>query len=197
MTDIRELHRRALQVTVDLVNQVRPDQLALRTPCAEWDLGQLLAHMTGQNHGFAAAARGERQDEGVFLPRPVDADPAAVHAASAADLAAAFAEDGMLERDVWLVEIKAGPMFPGAAAVSFHLVDSVAHGWDVAETLGLPVAFDDDVLQVALAIARRVPDGQVRLEPAAAFAPSVAAKPGAGALDEILGLLGRTPDWRG
>ncbi len=58
MSDIRVLHRRALQVSVDAVNRVRPDQLALPTPCAEWDLGRLLAHMTGQNHGFAAVARG-------------------------------------------------------------------------------------------------------------------------------------------
>lgn len=197
MADLRELHRRALQVTVDVVNQVSPDQLGLPTPCSAWNLGQLLAHMTGQNHGFADAARGETQDEGIFQPRPVDADPAGLHAASAADLAAAFAEDGMPERSVWLAEIKQGPFFPGVVAVSFHLVDSVAHGWDVAEALGLPVEFDDEVLTAALGIARRVPDGPNRLEPGASFAPSVVAKPGAAAFEEILGLLGRSADWRG
>jgi len=196
MTDLRVLHRRALQVTVDVVNQVSADQLGLATPCAEWDLGQLLAHMTGQNHGFAAAARGETSDEGVFAPRPVGADPAGLHKASADDLAAAFAEDGMLERELWLVEIRPEPLFAAPIAISFHLVDCVAHGWDVAESIGVPVGFDEEVLTAALAIARRVPDGPNREQPGASFRPGVKTDEGASVFDEILGLLGRSADWR-
>ncbi|HEV2634078.1 MAG TPA: TIGR03086 family metal-binding protein [Actinocrinis sp.] len=197
MTDLRELHRRALQVSVDVVDQVSPDQLALPTPCSAWNLGQLLAHMVGQNHGFAAAARGESKDAGIFQPRPIEADPAGLHAASAADLAAAFAEDGLLDRQVWLAEITAGPVFPAPVAISFHLVDSVAHAWDVAESIGVPVAFDPEVLQTALAVSRRIPDAENRLEPGSAFAPGAVVEPGAAAFEEILALLGRSPDWRG
>ena len=196
MTDLRVVHRRALQVTVDIVNLVRADQLGLPTPCSEWDLGQLLAHMTGQNHGFAAAARGETSDANVFDPRPVGADPAGLHAASAEDLAAAFAEEGVLDRSLWLVEIKQGPMFPAPVAISFHLVDSVAHGWDVAQALGVPVEFDDEVLGTALAISRRVPDGPNREEPGSAFRPGVRSAPDAPPFEEILALLGRSEDWR-
>jgi uncharacterized protein (TIGR03086 family) len=197
MTGLQELHRRALQVTVDVVNQVSADQLGLRTPCSEWDLGQLLAHMVGQNHGFAAAARGERSDEGVFSPRSVvGGDPAVLHAASADDVAAAFALDDVLRRGFWLPEIRPEPPFPGRVAISFHLVDCVAHGWDVAEAIGVPVDFDEEVLASALEISRAVPDGPNREQPGASFRPGVKTAAGVSAFGEILGLLGRRADWR-
>jgi len=197
MTDLQELHRRALQVTVDVVNQVSADQFGLPTPCSEWDLGQLLAHMIGQNHGFAAAARGEKSDEGVFDPRPVvDGDPGALHEASAEDVAAAFAEEGVLGRGFWLPEIRREPPIPGRVAISFHMVDCVAHGWDVAEAIGVRVDFDEEVLASALEISRAVPDGPNREEPGASFRPGVKLGEGASAFEEILGLLGRSADWR-
>jgi len=196
MSDIRVLHRRALQVSVDAVNRVRPDQLALPTPCAEWDLGRLLAHMTGQNHGFAAVARGETSDLSVWRDRPVGDDPGGAYAASARDLAAAFAEDGLLERRFWLPEIREGGMFPATLGVSFHLVDSVVHAWDVARSLGETVAFDDEVLAAALRIAEQVPDGENREQPGAAFKHGLAVAAEASRLDRILGLLGRAPDWK-
>lgn len=195
MTDLRVLHRRALQATVDVVNRVTPDQLGVPTPCTEWDLGQLLAHMTGQNRGFAASARGERTDAAVFAPLPVDADPALLHAASAADLAAAFAEEGVRLRQLWLPEIRDGGLFPAMTAVGFHLVDSVAHAWDVARSIGVPVSFDGEVLDAALVISLAIPDGPARERPGAAFGPGVGVGRDAPTLDRILGLLGRSPGW--
>jgi uncharacterized protein (TIGR03086 family) len=195
MTDLRVLHRRALRVTVEIVDQVTPDRLGAPTPCTEWDLGQLLAHMTGQNHGFAASARGERTDVGVFAPRPVDADPAGLHATSAEDLAAAFAQEGADRRELWLPEIRDGGLFPAQTAVGFHLVDSVAHGWDVARSIDVPVWFDDEVLDAALVISLAVPDGPERERPGAVFRPGVGVGRDAPTLDRILGLLGRSPDW--
>ena len=196
MTDLRVLHRRALQVAVDAVNRVRPDQLGLPTPCSAWNLGRLLAHMTGQNHGFAAAARGESSDRSVFDDRPVGDDPGGVHAASAADLVAAFAEEGGLARGFWLPEIRDGQTFPGRTAVGFHLVDSVAHAWDVARSIGETVSFDDEVLAAALAVSEQVPDGANREAPGASFKHGLAIDAGAPTLDRILALLGRSPDWK-
>ncbi|HEV3173923.1 MAG TPA: TIGR03086 family metal-binding protein [Actinocrinis sp.] len=196
MTDIRVLHRRALQVSVDAVNRVRPDQLAVPTPCSEWDLGRLLAHMTGQNHGFAAVARGESSDLSVWRDRPVGDDPGGAYAASATDVAAAFAEDGLLERRFWLPEIRDDGTFPATLGVSFHLVDSVVHAWDVARSLGDPVEFDDEVLAAALRISEQVPDGENREKPGAAFKHGLAVAADGSPLDRILALLGRAPDWK-
>jgi uncharacterized protein (TIGR03086 family) len=74
-------------------------------------------------------------------------------------------------------------------------VDYVVHGWDVARCLGAGFEPDPGVLAAALKIAEAVPDGPSRLEPGAAFRPAVAAPGQAGALDQIVALLGRPPDW--
>ena len=195
MTGIRVLHKRALQVTVDIANQVTVEQLGLPTPCVEWDLEQLLAHMTGQNHGFAAAARGERNGVAAFAPRPVAEDPAGLHAASAADLAEAFAAPGVLEREFWLPEIRNGT-FPANSGIGFHLVDCVAHAWDVARSLDVSVSFDEEVLDAALIVSLAVPDGPAREQPGAAFRPGIGVGKGSGPLERVLGLLGRSPDWK-
>jgi uncharacterized protein (TIGR03083 family) len=41
-----------------LVDRIGPADLARPTPCAGWDLRALLAHLIGQNHGFAEAVDG-------------------------------------------------------------------------------------------------------------------------------------------
>jgi uncharacterized protein (TIGR03086 family) len=196
MTDLRVLHRRALQLSVDVVDRVTPRLLGLPTPCAQWDLGQLVAHMTGQNLGFAAAARGERNGVEAFAPVPDAEDPAARHAASAALLGEAFAAEGFEQRELWLAEIRGGGFYPARSAVGFHLVDSVAHAWDVARALGEAVAFDDEVLEAALGISVAIPDGAAREQPGAAFRPVVAVPAHGTLLDRVLGLLGRSPDWK-
>src|ERR1022692_414085 len=76
--DIRDLNRRTLATTIEIVDAVRGDQLDLPTPCAEWTLRQLLGHMIGQHYGFAAAARGETSDLSVWADRPPGTD---LHAA--------------------------------------------------------------------------------------------------------------------
>jgi hypothetical protein len=53
---------------------------------------------------------------------------------------------------------------------------------------------DDDVLEAALQVAERVPTGEARLAPGAAFAPVLESQ-GASTLDRILLLLGRSPGW--
>ena len=195
MSDLRARHREATAVAEAVVAAVEPGALDRPTPCGAWDLRQLLAHMTGQNHGFAASARGETTDPGIWADRPVGGEPAKVFAASCADVTAAFAEDGVLGREFWLPEIRPDRLLPAQLAIGFHLVDTVVHAWDVARSLGVPVVFGPEVLSATLPIALAVPQGDARLTRGAAFAPVVPAAEDAPTLDRIVSVLGRDPGW--
>ena len=191
--ELIELDAVAVRASVDLAARVTPADLARPTPCAAWTLYGLLAHMATQHHGFAAAADGQDGPEPWKL-RTLGADPAGDYRAAAERVLAAFAADGVLDREFPLPEIRTGQRFPAAQAISFHFVDYVVHSWDVARTLGVPVTFGPGVLAAALAVARAVPGGQARLVPGAAFAPAVPGAAG-GTLEEIIALLGRSPTW--
>ncbi|MFC5748845.1 TIGR03086 family metal-binding protein [Actinomadura rugatobispora] len=190
---IRELDRRAVLATVDVANRAGPADLSRPTPCAGWTLGDLLAHMTAQHHGFAASARGEGADLGAWKVRPPGTVKSYAEAADA--VIAAFAGEGVAERDFALPEFGPGVAVPAEQAMGFHFIDYVVHGWDVARALDLPYELDAELLEAARPIALAVPDGDFRLEPGAAFAPALGATGDPGSLDEILLALGRSPAW--
>lgn len=193
--DIRELDSRAVRTSVALVSRVTAEDLGKPTPCSAWTLAELLAHMTVQHRGFAAAAAGNGADPDVWQPAPPAGDPVAAYAEAAGQVLAAFAADGVLDGEFALPEIAATMTFPGRQAIGFHLVDYVVHSWDVARSLGLAADIDPDVLAIALKVAEAVPAGPARVQPGAAFGPEVAAPGQAAPLDRIVALLGRSPAW--
>lgn len=195
ITDLRPANERAVRASAALVAQVTRGDLDRPTPCRAWTLGDLLAHMTAQHRGFAAAARGAGADPAVWQPRQPATDPAAEYAAAAAGVLSAFAAQDVPERLFDLPEFGPGATFPGAQAIGFHLVDAVVHAWDVARSLGVPLALGEDVAAQALPIAVAVPDGDNRLRPGAAFRPALPAPGNPSALDRILAALGRSPHW--
>src|SRR6201987_3793366 len=125
--DLHSFHRTAVLASVDIVDGVNRDQLQRPTPCDGWNLGQLLAHMTVQHRGFAAAARGDGADLALWdassVADAVAADPAGPYAAAAADVLEAFAADGVLGASFALPEFGPGAAFPGEQAIGFHFVD--------------------------------------------------------------------------
>jgi uncharacterized protein (TIGR03086 family) len=195
VADIRDLDRRTLAVTAEIVRGVSDDQLELPTPCAQWTLRQLVGHMIGQHYGFAAAAHGETSDLSVWADRPVGGDFRAAYAAAVSEVTAAFSADDMLSRRLWLPEIRDSGRFPAELAIGFHFLDYVVHGWDVARSVGVPVAFEADLIDEVLVRAAQVPDGEPRLAPRAAFRPGVALPQSAPPLDRVVAMLGRSPGW--
>ncbi len=191
-------HRAAILASIDLVAAARPADLSLATPCDGWTLADLLTHMTAQHHGFAAAARGRGADPDIWRPEPyaaaISADPSGTYAAAAHDVLAAFAADGVDEALFALPEFGRDVTVAGETAMGFHFVDYVAHGWDVAATLGTPFTLPADVIAAVLPLAFAVPDGQFR---------DAADSPFARALEQthdddfarILRHLGRQPGW--
>jgi uncharacterized protein (TIGR03086 family) len=186
-----EFHRRAVQASLAPLDG--PVDLSAATPCGGWDLGDLLAHMTVQQHGFARAVAGERTTVADWAPTRVD-DAVDAYAAACTELLAAFDAITDPAAPVHLPEIRDEPV-PARLAIGFQLVDNVVHAWDVAVAVGRELDLDADVLQAGLAVARQVPDGTERERPGAAFAPALPVTSHASPLDETLLLLGRDPAW--
>ncbi|GAA2480572.1 TIGR03086 family metal-binding protein [Winogradskya humida] len=175
----------ATRGSAGVVARATTADLTLATPCAGWDLRALLAHMTAQHRGFAAAARGHGDDLAIW--RSGDTDEPLTAYAQAVDLVLeAFAVTGVLARPFALPEL--GRVLPGRIAVGFHLVDYVVHGWDVARTIGVGFTLAPEVLDAALVVAEAVPK-----ENRVSFAPALPLPEDAGTLDRILLLLGRDP----
>lgn len=198
-TDLRPFHRTAVLRSIEAVDAVRISDLNRPTPCAEWTLADLLAHMTVQHHGFAAAARGHGADETIWnadtVADAVRSDPSGTYSAAAHDVLDAFAADGITEATFALPEFGPDATFPGALAIGFHLVDYAVHGWDVAASLGQPYELPADVVGAVLPLVMAIPDGEIRDSSASPFDRAVNAS-AATVFDKVLLHLGRRPDWR-
>lgn len=192
------MHRTAVLQSIDIVKAVTRHDFGRPTPCGDWTLLDLLAHMTVQHRGFAAAARGNGADpqnwNAAAVVEEVGADHARAYAEAAGDVIAAFAAEGTLEVQFALPEFGAAAVVPGAMAVGFHLVDYVVHGWDVAASLDVGYELPADVLAAALPLALAVPDGEFRDGTGAPFGAAIEPADGDD-FDRLLRHLGRRPDW--
>jgi uncharacterized protein (TIGR03086 family) len=194
MAGIVALHRSVLESSIVIVGQVTVRDLDRPTPCIGWTLGQLLGHMVGQNYGYATAADGGIHDRAVFADHTVGDDPAADYAASARRVIEAFGEPSLIGRMMYLAEVRGGMTLSAPMAIGFNLVDAVAHGWDVARSLGIAAEFDHDALIVALKVAEAVPADSHTLDDRGPFRPSVPTE-STSLLDRVVATLGRSPDW--
>jgi uncharacterized protein (TIGR03086 family) len=191
-------HRIAVLKSIDVVNSVTEPDFDRPTPCEEWNLFDLLAHMTVQHRGFAAAARGSGADVGIWRVESVlDAvrtDPRGAYSEAAHDALEAFAAEGTADASFALPEFGDGAVFPGTMAIGFHFVDYVVHGWDVAASLGVPYELPAAVVEAVLPLALAVPDGEIRTMAGSPFAPALesAARDD---FEHILRHLGRNPVW--
>ena len=92
MTDIAELHARALDATGRIVDGVAADRWHAATPCPGWDARGLVNHLVAGNLRAAElAAGGTIEGAGSRLDGDLlGDDPAAAYAASASAAAAVF-----------------------------------------------------------------------------------------------------------
>src|SRR6185312_178099 len=92
------LHRLSVLKSIDVVDSVTPADFDRPTPCEGWTVFDLLAHMTVQHRGFAAAARGAGADPETWrvesVANAVRTDPRGAYSDAARDVLEAFAANG-------------------------------------------------------------------------------------------------------
>lgn len=180
MTEILPLMRQAADRTSALVRKVGDEHLGLPTPCAEYDVKELLNHLEWGASLFESVVVG-----GPFTPpKEYTGDfPERVERMLA-----------VYERpEAWEGTSEAMGGLPKVVLANMALTDLVAHGWDLSRATGLPYEVDEETAAVVLAFsARMAPTGRER----GAFGAEVAVPDDAPPLDRFLGLIGRDPAWR-
>lgn len=179
-----ELLDRALSYTRVLLAGVTADGLHRPTPCADWDLGRLLAHMEDGLDTFTEAAGG-----GIGATRPVGpATPSGLpRVGRLEDKACALlgAWSGAVPGDVDV----AGHELDSALLVAAAALEITVHGWDVGEALGGAPPVPEPLAERLLDVARHLVQPEDR---AVRFGPPLPAPPDAGASRRLLAFLGRS-----
>ncbi|MGN6790951.1 MAG: TIGR03086 family metal-binding protein [Streptosporangiaceae bacterium] len=187
MTEITDLHRRALDATGRIVAAISADQLDLATPDADWDVRALLNHVVAGNLWAAELATGRTIEQvGDRLDGDViGADPAGAYDRSAAAAAAAFEASGALDAPC---AVSYGPV-PGSVYAGHRFLDVFIHGWDLAEATGQDTTLDPELVDAC----SRILEPQVdAFRAAGAVGPAVPTAPGASPKTKLLAMLGRS-----
>ena len=113
---------------------VTVDQWDLPTPCPEWSVRDLFAHVAGGNQFAVALLAGASAQEARAAARTLDLAAGAQEAfrVSAAAQLAAFSEPGAFERTC---HHPVGDL-PGAQFIGLRIGDLIVHAWDLATAVG-------------------------------------------------------------
>jgi uncharacterized protein (TIGR03086 family) len=164
------------------------DRWTAPTPCDDWDVRWLCAHVLGGNRFAVLILAGASADDAmsqVMTMRHIGDRPVDDLRAGAAEMRAAFAAPGTPQRTVrHLVGELTGEQF-----LRLRIYDVLLHTWDLAKALGAADHLDDDLVRRVLADVETGPIGAV---PGAA---AKAATPGLSDQDRLLVLTGRDPHW--
>jgi len=120
------------------------DQWDLPTPCAGWDVAELVRHVVAGNVMVTAIARGADHaavvsllDDYVLTTEAIDEFDR-----SSASMLAAFGEPGTLDRTV----THAVGEIPGMQLARFRTGDVLVHTWDLARAAGMDEQLDPEVV---------------------------------------------------
>jgi uncharacterized protein (TIGR03086 family) len=168
-----------------LLTNLSLDQLALASPCADWDVRAMLNHTLGAVRMFTLVNEGQpaAEDAGDL----VGSDPCGALKKVAEPNLASWRKPGALDGD------RTFPFgtFPAQGAIMINLGEVLVHAWDVARATGQGETLDPDAASVLYEFYAAMPLDEYRAH--GAFGPEVAVPTSAPVQQRLLGLLGRQP----
>jgi len=183
---------RSIEVARQVLAGVTREDMDKPTPCASWNVRQLVNHLIGANYFFVAMLGGEGPGGGSVDFAAGDYR-SAFDDASAASLAG-FSEPGAFEKTI---NLPWGAL-PGSAFFGLATTDIFQHSWDLAKATGQSTNLDSELAaqllegaKAAVSDAFRGPDGGPNQDQGPPFGPEQAAPPGACSADQLAAFLGR------
>jgi len=175
-----------LSTTEGIIRGVTPDQLNLPTPCPDYTVGTLVAHMVTWNNTFADGAE-QLPPNAHRAEYQADEHAGDLFHAASQRVVQAF-RDGVADR---MVDLGNGPS-PGETLFGLMLMEYIGHGWDLAVATDQPTPFSEAGVGAALAAGRAMLKPEYR-GPDKSFGNVVDVDEDAPALDQLIGFLGRDP----
>ncbi|MFF5289262.1 TIGR03086 family metal-binding protein [Paractinoplanes globisporus] len=165
--------------------------LGRATPCAEWNVTQVLQHAAGDQLAYVSAITGTGgPTENPFTPSgSLTGTPAELVEPSLTASAAAFAT---LDRAGTTPTPLPHGTLPTATAAGAAALDAAVHAWDVAVAAGRPSPLDDDLAAQLLPVARAIVEP---LRQYGVYAAALESHETDGSAAELLRYLGRDPHW--
>jgi len=167
----------ALSSTEALIAGTRPDQLHATTPCDDFDVSALIAHLLGYASRFADQANGVTpvtDPDGV----EVGSDPAGAYREVAARLVAGYI----------------GTPGDDAPPLGIVLMETMTHGWDLAKATGQSVSYPDAAVASVHALGQQMMSPEYRGDDKP-FGLEVDVADTAPPLERLIGFMGRDPAW--
>jgi uncharacterized protein (TIGR03086 family) len=186
MSTLLEQYAHALDEFGRRVEQVRDDQWSDPTPCTQWDVRTLVAHLVDEQRwvpyllgGGTVADAGDR-----FAGDPLGEDPKAAWRDASAAARAAFQSEGALDNPVGL---SSGPT--SARDYLWEMtVDATIHAWDLARAIGADEHLDPELVRRVHTEAEK---DAGKLAASGMFAEPVPVATSADLQTQLLGLFGR------
>ena len=186
--ELDQLLERATENAGRVIAGVRPDQYDNPTPCAEWKVRDVLNHVIGGNHFFAAVAAGETVEAPAEPPDLVGDDPATAYAQGAKIALEAWRAPGVAEKTVTM---PIGDV-PGSFGTGLHFLDHLTHAWDIAQATGQEGAIDQELAEAAFGLVNGNIGDDLR-QAGGPFGPEVPCAEDASPVERLVAYLGRRP----
>jgi uncharacterized protein (TIGR03086 family) len=164
---------RALDQAGDCLAAVHEDQLTQPTPCSDWDVARLIAHMVASPHHLLEMSQGGQPDWSKE-PAPASGEWAAEFRSAADDLIHFWHEKGD-EAD--------------SGQVDWQTAEMAVHTWDLIRATGQPARLDPEVAERGLAFMSGALTPENRGQ---AFGPEVSAPADAPVYDRLAAYAGRS-----
>jgi uncharacterized protein (TIGR03086 family) len=181
--------------TGQTVEALRPNHRDLPTPCADWDVHTLTAHLVGVIAAFEGAAAGGKPEVPVTdLPghlqtlgeERIAGGPVQGYRDAARRTLSAWQERGT-DGTVFL---PMGLEIPAESAVGIVFLDSLVHGWDLGRAIGADTELDPELAEAGLEVAHGFVGDQMR---GTAYGEAIDIIADASPTDRLVAFLGRTP----
>lgn len=164
---------RALDQAGDALAAIHRDDWDRPTPCGDWSVRQLAAHLAAAPEHFLQQARGEEVDWSA---------PASVADGLWAGHCRTHGDD--------LIHHWHGQPDDQAGQADWQSAELGVHTWDLVTALGRPMALDDEVAERGLAFMQQ---GLTAENRGKAFGPAVDVPEDAGAYEKLVAFAGRDP----